>query len=85
MLHLGTQRSAYHTRETGGYIVTKYFVTDVWTASRVYEVEATSGDEAMKIIEDQADFDVDAEQSGTTFREIRKRRQHLDRFQEIDI
>ena len=63
---------------------TKYFVTDVWTASRLYEVEATSEDEAMKIIEDQADFDVDAEQSGTTFREIRKHRQHLDRFQQVE-
>lgn len=62
----------------------KFFVSDVWTASRLYEVEATSEAEAMKIIEDQADFDVDAEQSGTAFREIRKRRQHLDRFQQIE-
>ncbi|MEK9770122.1 MAG: hypothetical protein VW683_14500 [Betaproteobacteria bacterium] len=62
----------------------KYFVTDIWTASRTYEVEATSEDEAMKIIADQADFDVDAEQSGTTFHEIRKSRQHLDRFQQVE-
>ena len=64
--------------------MTKYFVSDIWTASRLYEVEATSEAEAMKIVEDQADFDVDAEQSGTNFREIRKRRQHLDRFQQIE-
>lgn len=63
----------------------KYFVSDIWTASRLYEVEATSEDEAMKIIEDHADFDVDAEQSGANFHEIRKRRQHLDRFQQIEI
>jgi len=64
--------------------MTKYFVTDIWTASRTYEVEATSEDEAMKIVEDQADFDVNAEQSGTNFHEIRNRRQHLDRFQQIE-
>lgn len=63
----------------------KYFVSDIWTASRLYEVEATTEDEAMKIIEDHADFDVDAEQSGANFHEIRKRRQHLDRFQQIEI
>lgn len=64
--------------------MTKYFVTDVWTASRLYEVEATTEDEAMKIIADQADFDVDAEQSGANFHEIRRKRQHLDRFQQVD-
>jgi len=62
----------------------KFFVSDVWTASRLYEVEATTEDEAMKIIADHADFDVDAEQSGANFHEIRKRRQHLDRFQQIE-
>jgi len=64
--------------------MTKYFVTDIWTASRVYEVEATTEDEAIQIIEDHADFDVDAEQSGANFREIRSKRQHLDRFQQVE-
>ena len=62
----------------------KFLVSDIWTASRLYEVEATTEDEAMKIIEDQADFDVDAEQSGANFHEIRSHRQHNDRFQQIE-
>lgn len=62
----------------------KFFVSDIWTASRLYEVEAATEDEAMQIVEDQADFDVDAEQSGTNFQEIRRKRQHLDRFQQVE-
>jgi len=61
----------------------KFQVTDTWTASRLYEVEAASEDEAMKIIEDEADFDVEAEQSGATFREIRRKRVCLDRYQQV--
>ena len=62
----------------------KFFVNDIWTASRLYEVEATTEDEAMQIVEDQAAFDVDAEQSGANFQEIRRYRQHLDRFQQVE-
>tara|TARA_Y100000296_G_C4972334_1_gene156529 strand:- start:205 stop:426 length:222 start_codon:yes stop_codon:yes gene_type:complete len=68
----------------GGLDMPKFFVNDIWTASRLYEVEAATEDEAMQIVEDQADFDVDAEQSGANFQEIRRKRQHLDRFQQVE-
>jgi hypothetical protein len=57
MLHLGTQRSAYHTRETGGYIVKGFFwFVEPWRALLGKQLNNAKPNQSVRLSDAFADY-----------------------------